>query len=80
VAAFRQRMLGDSTTPSPAATTTATTAAPCLSPSLDERQRRRGDNLSPSASAATCAWTAVSNASFITIKSGATGTGNGTVV
>ncbi len=73
------------TTPSTTTTTTTTTPAPapCVFAlgSASASANGAGDTLTVNvgASAATCAWTAVSNASFITVKSGASGTGPGTV-
>lgn len=82
-ALFAAACSSNSTTPSPT-TTTTTTTAPCAFAigSTSVNANGGGDTVSVTVgtSAATCAWTAVSNASFITIKSGATGTGAGTVV
>jgi hypothetical protein len=84
-ALFAAACSSDSTTPSPATTTTTTTTAPPCAFAIGSttvNANGGGDTVSVNVgtSAATCAWTAVSNASFITIKSGAAGTGNGTVV
>jgi hypothetical protein len=74
------------TTPSsPTTTTTTTPAAPVCAfvlGSTSANANGGGDTITVNvgASAPTCAWTAVSNASFITIKSGASGTGNSSVV
>jgi hypothetical protein len=73
------------TTPStPTTTTTTTTAPPCAFAlgSTSANANGGGDTLTVNvgASAATCTWTAVSNAPFITVKTGASGTGNGSVV
>jgi hypothetical protein len=72
------------TTPSPATTTTTPAPAPCAFALAFTSANANGGGdtitVNVGASAATCTWTAVSNASFITIKSGASGTGNGSVV
>jgi all-beta uncharacterized protein len=74
----------NSTTTPSSTTTTTTTPAPCAFAIAFTTTNANGggDTLTVNvgASAPTCAWTAVSNASFITIKSGASGTGNGSVV
>jgi hypothetical protein len=75
----------NSTTPSnTTTTTTTTTAAPCAYAigSTSANANGGGDTLTVNVgtSAATCTWTAVSNSPFITVKSGATGTGSGSAV
>src|SRR5215831_10280692 len=85
-AMFAGACSSNSTTPSTTTTTTTTTstAPPCSFAigSSSANANGGGDTITVSvgASAATCAWTAVSNAPFITIKSGTSGTGNGSVV
>ena len=84
-ALFAGACSSDSTTPSPATTTTTTTTAPPCAFAIGSTSANAnggGDTVTVNVgtSAATCAWTAVSNAPFITIKSGATGTGTGSVV
>ena len=73
-----------STTPSSTTTTTTTTAPPCafaVAPTSVSANGGGGElTISVGTSAATCTWTASTTASFITIKSGASGTGSGSVV
>jgi hypothetical protein len=74
------------TTTTPSTTTTVTTPpAPTCAFALGSTSANAnggGDTLTVNvgASAATCTWTAVSNAPFITVKTGASGTGSGSVV
>lgn len=73
------------TTTTPSTTTTTTTTPPPCAFALGSTSANAnggGDTITVNVgtSAATCAWTAVSNASFITVKSGASGTGSGSVV
>jgi hypothetical protein len=83
-AMFAGACSSSSTTPSTTTTTTTTSTPACAFAigSTSANANGGGDTITVSvgASAATCAWTAVSNSSFITIKSGASGTGNGSVV
>jgi len=83
-ALFAAGCSSNTTTPSTTTTTTTTTAPPCTFTlgSTSASANSGGDTLTVTvgASAATCTWTAVSNSPFITIKSGASGTGNGSVV
>src|SRR5215472_3890447 len=82
-AMFAAACSSNSTTPSSTATTTTTTPSCAFAiGSASASANGGGDTITVSvgASATTCAWTAVSNAPFITIKSGASGTGNGSEV
>src|SRR5215470_4523713 len=86
-AMFAGACSSNSTTPSTTTTTTTTTttSTPACAFALGSSSANAnggGDTITVSVgtSGATCAWTAVSNAAFITIKSGASGTGSGSVV
>src|SRR5580765_279246 len=74
----------NSTTTTPSSTTTTTAAPSCAFAlgSTSANANGGGDTITVNVgtSAATCTWTAVSNSSFITVKSGASGTGSGSVV
>jgi hypothetical protein len=50
-----------------------------ISPGSDNVSANDGAGTTSVSTTSTCAWTAASNASWITVASGATGTGNGTV-
>src|SRR5215831_9180102 len=85
-AMFAGACSSNSTTPSTTTTTTTTTTStPACAFAIGSSSANAnggGDTITVSVgtSGATCAWTAVSNAAFITIKSGASGTGSGSVV
>src|SRR5262250_990877 len=85
-AMFAGACSSSSTTPSSTtSTTTTTTTTPTCAfavGSTSANANGGGDTITVTvgANATTCAWTAVSNATFITIKSGTSGTGNGSVV
>jgi hypothetical protein len=75
-----------STTPSTTTTTTTTTTTPppcafAVAPTTAAANGGGGEvTITVGVSAATCTWTATTTASFLTIKSGASGTGAGSVV
>jgi len=81
---FASACSSNSTTPSTTTTTTTTAPPPCAYAlgSTSANANGGGDTISVNVgtSAATCTWTTVSNASFITVKSGVNSTDSGSAV